>query len=382
MIPSGDHTPLAVEDIRNHKDDYTWLATHVDTIYGEIRQGLARDNTAQTAIEMLILAIPYVTTQAEAQRWEELLNEALRHAMILADNESLIQLWAGLGEIHLQHARYRSASKAFEIAFRRATSTTEVETMLLARIGMLRTHIIYSKQDIEIFIHDSLCMAREINNRPLIARLHSTLAVAYAHQARTQQALGHGQVALAYWYDHPLERNRTLIMLAETCRIANLLARAVWYLEQVTPAYDDSYEDALEAYARGATLVELLRPAEALHWLEYARTHFAALERRYMTGATYQTIALAQIDLKQFEQARANLRQALIIWEQVDNQYQRAEAVYTLAYLYHTSQQPNEASDLYNFALEIAEKLVPSPMVDGLIVRIKDDLDRLNGNRL
>jgi tetratricopeptide (TPR) repeat protein len=250
--------------------------------------------------------------------------------------------------------------------------------MLLARIGMLRTSIIYSKHDVDKFIEDSLRLAQTINDPNLIAQLNYTLAVAYAHRAETQKALGHAQLALGYWHKNRTMKNRVLLIMAEACRSIGLFERAAWYMQHVETIYDRSYEDALQAYARGALLVELEHPQEALQWLDVAQNQFAALDRRYMTGATCQTIALAQIQLEQFDDAHQNIRRALIIWEQIENQYQKAEAVYTLGYLHHARNELDKARSMYDFALGIAQNMTLSPMVSGLIARLQDDLDQLN----
>ena len=98
MIPPADDNHPVVVDLRNHRDDYEWLATHLDQIHNEISQKLDSNLHAIDAIEMLILVMPYAITRKDYLRWEPLLYEGLQHAMTLRDNEFLIQLWANLGE--------------------------------------------------------------------------------------------------------------------------------------------------------------------------------------------------------------------------------------------------------------------------------------------
>lgn len=382
MFPA-DHAAPAVADLRNHRDDYEWLATHLDEIHREIRHKLQSIPVGIDALEMLNLVMPYAMTRQDYLRWEPLLYEGLHHAMNLRDEEFLIRLWANLGESHLQFGHYRTATEAFAVALKRANRHAGAENILLARIGLLRSTTIFKMGDVEQFIADTLQMTQAISDLSLIARMHYSLAVAYTHRAETQKALGHTQIAYVCWHrlGNSFEKNRAILIAAEACRVAFRFDQAMRYQNAIQARFEQDYDEALYIYQRGALLLEMERFEEARAWLEQALERCLKLDRPYMVGAARHALGLVLTRLGLFDQSYQQLRRALVIWQKIENRYQQAELVYALGDWHFRQGQREQARALYLDALELSQSIVESPLLTGLRHRIQEDLEQLDSER-
>ncbi|HLV36129.1 MAG TPA: tetratricopeptide repeat protein [Spirillospora sp.] len=377
--PLSRITKYTALDVQEHSDDYAWLAEHIDPIYRQISNDINYDHRAAVTIELLNAIMPYALTRPDYRRWDFLLYDALSHAMILRDEEYQIQIWSHLGSSYLQYGQYRSASDAFGKALTRVADHATPELHLLARIGMLRVEAVSQTRDIQGFIAETLAAAQAIVNYRLLAKLHYTLALVYLHQAETCRALGHGQMALCYWHQlgNDREVERTLLLLAEACRVAMRPEMAARYLEQVTPGAGDTYRQAAHYYQQGAVLLESGHLTEAESMLQRALSLFKSLDFPYYTGASHHTLGLTQTKLGQYAEARRNLRRALIIWQKMDNRFQQANAVYALGFLDERMGNRDSAGQLYKQALALCERIPDSPLLRDLradITRQRENL--------
>lgn len=367
-------------DVQEHLNDYDWLDEHIHPVYQQIRDGLEYMSSAHGAIELLNLIMPYALTRHDYRRWVNPLYDALLHGMELKDDEIQIQIWSHLGNCFFQMANYKNASTNLNKALERGNLDATPETRLLARIGMLRTKTVYGTRDIEEFIHETLDEARQIASYALLGKLHYTLAVAYAHQAETLKGLGHGQMALACWYqeNNEVEKVRSLLALAEICRVAMCFPQASRYLALVPAEAESDYIVGINHYHKGSVLLEQNQLEAALPCLEFALRQFKQMDFPYMTGAAYHALALVQTKLRDFEIARENLRRAIIIWQQIDNAYEQANGVYALGFLEEHADRPDEAASLYRRALELTDRLAVTPALTSLREEIEQRLRELN----
>ena len=375
--------PAVVVDVRNHRDDYEWLESHLNNIHNEIQQQLEANPAVGEAIEMLNLVMPYVMTRNDYLRWEPLLYSGLQHAMTLRDNNLLIQLWANLGESHLQIGHYQTAAEAFDVALKRANRSAGTEDILLARIGVLKSTTIFKMEDVEQFISDTLDIAQSIQDMSLTARIHYTLAVAYTNRAETAKALGHAQIAYVCWHrlGNTFEKNRSSLIAAEACRVALCFEQAIHFLNTVDGHFTQNFDEALYTYQRGVILLEMARFDDALYWLEQALDTCLKLDRPYMAGAAQHALGLVLIEMDAFDDAYRHLRRALVTWQKIENRYQQAELLYALGYWHSRQNEPNQAQHLYLDALGLSESIVASPLLTDLRQRIQDDLTELANQR-
>lgn len=376
---AGNRMVVSLLDLQEHLNDYDWLDEHHNSLHRQIIKDLEYPSSAQQAIDCLNLIMPYALTRHDYGRWLNPLYDALLHGMELKDDEIQIQIWAHLGNCLFQRANYRSASANFRKALERCDLDATPETLLLARIGMLRTKTIFESRDIDRFIDEALDAAQAIANYHLLGKLHYTLAVSYGHQGETEKGLGHGQVALACWYQekNTVEIERTALALAEICRVAKCFAQAGRYFDLVHPGSEDIYITGISHYHRGSVLLETDQFAEAQNALEQALQHFIKLDFPYMTAATHHTLALVQTKRDTFDDARANLRRALILWQEVDNMFQQVNCVYALGFLERRASNPHEARRLYQRALQLAEGLPKTQTLLELVQELETELTEL-----
>ena len=379
MTPVSADSPPVVVDLRNHRDDYEWLANRLDKIHSEIQRKLDTNPEAIDAIEMLILVMPYAMTRKDYLRWEPLLYQSLQHAMTLRDNEFLMQLWANVGETRLQVGHYRTAGEAFGVALNRANRHAGTADILLARIGLLKSTTIFKMEDIDEFVADTLELTHSVSDLSLTARTHYTLAVAYTHRAETRKALGHAQTAYAVWHclHNTFEKNRAALIAAEACRVVLQFKQAVHYLQAVQGDFEQNYDEALYMYQRGALLLEMAHYDDARHWLEMALENCLKLDRPYMAGAAHHALGLTLIELGCYNEAYRHLRRALVTWQKIENRYQQAELVYALGYWHYRQCELVQAQDLYGDALVLSQSIVASPLLTDLQKRIEEDLEQV-----
>lgn len=369
----------SLPDLTDHLNDYDWLDEHIDDFFQQITGGLEYPSSAQEAIGFLNLIMPYALTRHDYIRWLNTLYEALLHAMNLKDEEIQIQIWSHLGNCLFQKGDYKSATTTFEKALQRSEIEATPETVLLASIGMLRTKTIYETYDIHTFIAETLDAAREVDNYHLLGQLHHTLAVAYGHQAETQKALGHGQIALACWYReaNQTEKERTILILAEVCRVAMRYGQAARFLDLIEPGTENAYMTGCMYYHRGSAMLETGQLDDARMELEQALELFRTLDFPYMTGAAHHVLGLIQTKLNDHASAHKNLRHALITWQKLDNSFQQVSCIYAIGFLEEYSGRIEEARSLYERALELSVDLPASPALTDLCAELNDRLSKL-----
>ncbi len=369
--------PLNPLDVQEHMDDYMWLDEHLDDMFEQIRAGLQNDPLPADTIQLLNTIMPYALTRTDYRRWDPLLYDAVLQVINLRDTENHILIWSHLGSSYLQNGRYRSASEAFDNALRRADYAQTPETRLLARIGMLRAQTIFQTSDIDLFISQTLDETRDMVNYRLLGRLHFVLALAYTHQGRTPQALGHGQIALCYWDQlHNMDEvERCALLLAETCRVAQCYSQAERYLQLVEPTTGDAYKLAIYHYQQGALLLEQNQLDDAKVRFQQAVTAYRHLnDFPYFTAASQHALGLVETKLQLYDSARRNLRRALILWQEMDNRFQQVNAVYALGFLEEKAGQFTKAQHLYQQALAVCATLPVSPMLDELRRELEEHL--------
>ncbi len=372
---------IELPDLQEHRHDYEWLDEHFSDIFSQTRGALQHDAYAIRGIEMLNLVMPYALTRSDFSRWENVLYDALLHAMELKDQEAQIQIWSHLGSCFLQSAKFRNATGTLQNAFEKIERSTSPETRLIARIGMLRAKTVFETSDIDAFIAETLADAQQIADDYLLGKLHHTLAKAYTHQAETRRAFGHAQTALGFWYrlGNTKEQQDTVMALAEICWVAKRYEQADRLLRLISNHTADRYNAAIYTYQEGCILLERNELDQALRHFERGLLLFKDLDARYMIAASSHALALVQTLLKDFSSARINLHNALVLWQQSDVLFQQANAVFAWGFLEENAEEFAAARKMYTEALELARRLPPSRMVNELTSDIARKLENLSG---
>ena len=377
MVPQRNYPPLTLKQLQEHATDPQWLADHYEIIRNHIRQGLSHNQDVIGVVQMLNVITPYVMSRPDFRDWTPSLYNAMVHAMNLHDDELMIQLWSHLGSIELQAGNYKTARVSLEKALQqRETSYTEA-MRFLARIGMLSLNGAYYADDINAFIAESLAAAGSIDNPYLLARLYFTLGLAYVHQGEALPALQYGQIAYAYWrkLGDKEAQNRTLVMLAEACRVEGHFQQSQHFLDYVTDDLSQLYTSALKLVQKGATYRDTGQWAAAEAALGEALGLLESLEDYpYLRAIAQHTLGITQTLLGKYTPARANLSSALYLWQESRNLYQHANVTHALAYLSHQEGDFDTARALYHDALRLLDNVASSVMVARVRQAIQDDM--------
>lgn len=265
--------------------------------------------------------------------------DALLNAQEVQDNELQMHIWAQMGESYYIEGKHQEALSSFETALQRARDGRTAEMMLSAYIGIIKLQSLRLDASFDAeFVKEVLALARQVEDMTLRARLHYTLAAAYAHREEIPAALEHAQMSYARWYmlKNSLEMARTAFILADIYRTVRGPQKAKDFLEIASLLftqvdYNPSY--CLLAYEEGLLYLEHLKYEAALQWLNIALEEALRIEHVHYIAMSYHSIAIAQIALQQYREAQANLKRALSRWEQLENPLYLANGYHALGYL-------------------------------------------------
>ncbi len=366
--------------ISRHLEDFEWLEDNINIVHEQIATMMADQHKTVGAIQHLLQVMPFVCTRPNLALWKPLLLQALVYAKELKDIDNKIQLWSYLGMCLFRSGNHKSAILAFKQALKEVDQFASPEVNLIARIGMLHGHSFFHAYDIDEFVAETINLAHTVNDESLLALLHFKLSVAYTHRARTALALGHAQTAYAYWtkLNYATERDRTLLIMGEACRVAGLYGLSKFYRNRSLSRYSSTFQSAVASYHDGALAYMNENYREAKKSLEQALQSFVDIhEFPYLKASMQHTLGLTYTRLHDYDKARWNLRKARAVWLDIDNIFEQANALYALGFLEAHQNKFTSAREYYEEALDRLATLPSSPMVEDLRQNIIESLGEL-----
>jgi tetratricopeptide (TPR) repeat protein len=380
MKRSGSETfAYTPEMLQAHQHDFDWLAQHLDGIYVQLKHDLQFDHLAHSSLDVLEIVAPYALSQADFRRWKPVLLNAFQHAEKLGAPIYQIQVWSCLGTYYLHEGNQQSAAQAFANALEQLNQQHTPAMSLMARIGMLNTSAVYRRRDINKFIAETLSLADRIQDQVLLGRLYYSLASAYTFQEDTQKALAYGQMAYVYWYmvGNYEEQDRTLLLLAEACRMARCYTQSGRYLRASTSRYVDVYQAACADYQMGCMELEKAQPEAAAQHFGQALIKFRQLNYPFRIAVAHHGLGLALSKAAKFAEARRHLNHAFTYWQQLDNPFEQANLTYGLGFLAKLEGHEAEAGQQYRAALRQLATVAASEAVTRLRADIEEQLAQL-----
>lgn len=371
------------QEFQRRSEDCIWVSSHIDQLFGAIARAIHFPQLAVSATEFLNDLFPCLIVRDDYRRWEAILVEALMHAQNLKDDEFQMRIWAELGQNYLQFGLRNKAYEAFTTASERGEDAHSPLIALIGKIGQLKTHAFFDRGYFNDLVGEILDLAREIDEPAVYGTAHSALALAYMLRAETKRALGHGQTAFAWWRNvgNTLQMGDVALILAEACRLAARMEQADRYLrlaENYLVEIDNMRKSATYAYNKGVWYFSSQQNFhEAEHSLETALSIFEQADFPYQANAARHALALAQIKLGKYTDARCHLGKALMQWRHLRNRYEQANAAHALGFLYFCQGDEEQARRWYRRALNLCEKVPDSPMLENLQRLIHEDAAKL-----
>jgi tetratricopeptide (TPR) repeat protein len=209
------------------------------------------------------------------------------------------------------------------------------------------------------------------------------LAVAYSYSGDLPAALGHGQMAYAYFYrlGDSLGMGRAMYSLSQAYRLIRRFEQAKRTLELAKTHYsetDNPRQYAGLAYAEGLLLLNCGEYESARQWLELAVKEARTLEHPHYLAKHLYGLGLAEIYLESFDSARKHLRAALAIWLKEKNLYEEANVNYALGFLEYKSGNARNACAFYQQALQLCRAISNIKAGESLARSIQKDMARLD----
>lgn len=325
--------------LRRHYNDLSWLSKEADDLYHVIRTGLLVPRLYHHSIEALFAIAPYMLRRDDFRRWSSLLLDALAAASNFPDETLRGRVFALVGQSDMLNGEIRQARQAYEITREIAGRIGDEDLLLLSYIGMLKAETFqqtsaYTDEVVERIQQ----VAQTVDSPQFDAWLNQTLCIYYAHRGRTQQALGFGMMALAYWLQrgNPLEIAKSLLALLAACHVAELVGYSELLLGEIEKHLPYAHSDqlyAVAAYHTGATAHFRGDYGRARDELRRARDNFERLAWRHHLAMSDHALGLVYIELGDYYEARARLMGAAQTWERLGAVYEFASAQHALGYL-------------------------------------------------
>jgi tetratricopeptide (TPR) repeat protein len=356
-----------LDEINDHHDDREWLQVHIIEVYDGIRNALYKPYLLNLGVDTLVNICPFLLTTYDIKPWLMILFHAMTEMMTVHDNERLMHIWWRMGEGQLVAGNTRMASSAFTSALKRARESEALRLMMDAYINSFRVQALRCDGKFDTnMIDEAVSLSRQLNEPELEARLYHAIAVAYRSRGEAKSAFGYGQMAFACWHKlgNAHEMADVAFTLAVICRSVGLIQPALRYLDLSKDLFlkvNDLRQYALIAYEEGSLCRQLGDFEGAVQWRKIALAEFSRLEpphcQPYYSALANHALGNAYVELKQYEEGRASLRNALSLWEELDNKYEQASVWLTLGYMEGQKQNIQRANKYLNRAQNLCKKI-------------------------
>jgi tetratricopeptide (TPR) repeat protein len=236
-------------------------------------------------------------------------------------------------------------------------------------------------------VQTALQFAQRISNIELRASLHDALAYAYMRILDMKTAFEHAQMA----YIHQLHVGASSAVGQALFTLAAVYRNTAWYTgavhlgkrapqllaqarEYMTHVKRETLNTLL-AYEEGLQYFQMQAYPLAVEWLQSALDEAIDSGRQHYIASSRHALGLAQTETKQYVEARRNLIAAAGVWNMMQNQFERANALHALGYLEILDKRRDLGLDYLNIAMTICEQLPHDAQVEYLRERIQQTID-------
>jgi tetratricopeptide (TPR) repeat protein len=377
-FPDGHHEFGSIEDLkellklfRECSGDNEFLEANQKQLEKLLSHTLNTDATFHEAVATLFAVAPFVHKQDDQSQWQRITWDALVGALNLKDGGLQAQILTIFSRFHMLEGNHNLARQSIVNARDRALEQNNEVALLLAYIRFFELFVF---QPVDIsraeVVQPVLELASRVNQPHLSTQLHYALAHFNNHWGDRERALGHGQYAYVlarYHGDHDYLA-RTAYLLVTICRLS--YCRAAKHFLQVALDTDFSslpaHDQMTSLMHQSALYYEMGKLAEAADGYRAALKLTERLKRPYYRASCLQGLALAQIRLKQFADARTNLRRAGKIWKKHGNIMDSVNHRFTEGFLEAWQSNAPIALELLDDALEMCDEIPPMASRDAL----------------
>lgn len=358
----------------HHRTDSQWLSQHASEVYTTISQAFKEGDDINDAVDSLLLVYPYVLAHGDIKRWSKLLQDGVNTLAFQRDDSFNVQ--GSIKSMYLTSAESKSLESTLNAALRRARKRLKPATLLEVYINLFKSQVHRQTDDFNLEIVDSaLKLARHVNDQEAYARLYQALTYAYYHWGEYDKALRQGEMAYESWLDlgsnhnaglsayiiaHSKTQMRASDALAWLERSAELLAKT---------DYKGQY--AIIANETGMYYASIQNYAVAEQWFAIAVKEAESLNYPLALEAYRHCLGIMQTRLAKYNQAHANLTQALAYYEAEGDEANTAHVYHSLAYLEGLQNNTSTAMKYAQQSLELHKRLPDTP-------RIQEQRSQLN----
>ena len=345
QVPSGNHEFGSIEYLKEQlklfrecSTDEEFLKVNQNELEKLLFHTLNTDATFHEAVDTLFAVAPFVHKQDDQTQWHRIAWDALIGALNLKDGGLQAQILTIFSRFHMLEGKHQLALQSIENARDRAREQHNDVALLLAYIRFFEL-LFFQPTEISSLevIQLVLKLADRVNQPHLNIQLHYALSHFNSRWSDWERALGHGQIAyaLARQYDDQYNLARAAYLLVSICRLSS--CPAAKHFLRVALALDISMlpaHDQMTALMHKSGLYyEMGSVAEAAAGYNDAIKLLENLKRPNYLAACYQGLALAQIRLKQFDEAESNLWRAQKIWKKHGSASDTANLRFTQGFL-------------------------------------------------
>ena len=355
-----------------------WQAYQGDALKA-IAAGLQNDVTQQEAARLAIDLAPSWERWGQWSEWISLLETVeslelppgMRSTLLLAQSH-----------MHLLNGNFQDAVRLLETALALAESLNDAQLMASAHSRLATTYL--RKKEYAKAQHHG-----EMAFRWLPAKSSKTLPSLY--NAMGLISLGMGEFAtgeqwfrqaLTHWLalDMPIEMGRTWLNLG-----------VLFYQQGQLQETKKCYEQARQILEPTASVVDKLKVFNGLGTLHYIEKNLKEAERIFREGVIFaqgfqgvfhlrgsltHNLGNTLLALDQLVEAKRFLEKSISLWQQANDDVERANSIGTLAELYEKQQAYALAADHYHQAITLLKEYPEHQWANKLLVNFEGAYER------
>ncbi|MCA9939946.1 MAG: tetratricopeptide repeat protein [Anaerolineales bacterium] len=355
-----------------------------ENLYQAVRYGLGVLQTSEQATELALQLFDLVDNGSYWQDWIPVMNLALRqerkpHPWMEA------KLRNRLGQLYRRSHDFAAARAEHRRALTIATSARDEQARAEALLEL--AHVDYEQRNYaaaEEHGLEALRIFQQLEAAPKwVAGAYDilgTVAQARADFAVAQERL---TLAVAMWRRarRPLDATRILVVLGNTYWYQGELEKALACMQEADERLSNtnSEMDKTNLYLALGTLYDSLeRPNEAEQVFRRVNTlYLQQTENWSLQGNWLVNMGTVLLKLEQLDEAEAALRDAIALYERMDDPGQLGNAQGTLAGVLVARGDRVAAVNLYNQAIENLEQVAETAIGQYILPRFRDRRRRL-----
>lgn len=329
-------TEELLAQIPDNYADAEWLENNAQDIYRMLRPALRDPNTANQAVEALLLFFPYLLNRGDLRRWNKLAIRAMKAITAQQRRQASEEQPASVME---QVYILPDYAAAHALPRRPRSERIDQREMFEVYFELLMTQIYHqpTKESLTRILDSALLFARTLNHQFYYHKLYQTLAYIYTYHGELDKALDYARMSYDFWVEtrDTQEMALTASVLAWIYQGKQIWDKALEWMEKAADLFsktNNSRQYGLISIQTAHFHIHQKNYDAAEQWSQMSLDEFRSLGMTYQSGMAYHALGMSQTYLRKHAEARENLLESIQVWEEFEDERQAAHTEHTLAF--------------------------------------------------